>query len=162
MALSTPNKIRTPDAGDEYALPVDLGLMADSIEAALVYSSGTGAPSGGGSPGKLYLDLNNGITYRYTTAFGWRRITPERGYFVGATSSTGTVTVNHNLGQEPAQVFVTNRDAGAIPRQRHILPGAYNATQIQFIVARMQPISGSTGDVLPNNPVEFYWIAYPQ
>lgn len=35
MATTTPDNILTPDAGDQYALVQDLGLMADSVQDAL-------------------------------------------------------------------------------------------------------------------------------
>ena len=35
MALTSPDLIRTPDDGDQYALVQDLGAMADSIQTAL-------------------------------------------------------------------------------------------------------------------------------
>lgn len=41
MATTSPDNIRTPNAGDQYALVQDLGVMADSIQSALTKRANT-------------------------------------------------------------------------------------------------------------------------
>ena len=162
MATTSPDKIYSPDAGQQYALTQDLLAMADSVQDALDanrprYRSGTSAERGAWtSPGEgaLFYNTTTDILEVYD-GLTWVRVWPQlrtRARFVGATSSTGTVTVNHLLGATPIYIGVTDTTAGAVPQSREIRVSAQNSTQIQFVVYY-------GGSPLAGNPVEFYWEA---
>ena len=60
MALTTPDNIRTPNSGDQYALVQDLGVLADSVQAALnnvrqVDTGWTNVPLGPGLDGSARI-----------------------------------------------------------------------------------------------------------
>ncbi|MFF2631952.1 hypothetical protein ACFVR6_03625 [Microbacterium sp. NPDC058021] len=81
---------------------------------------------------------------------------PVRGRYEGPTSASGTVTVDHGLGVVPTFVSAQDTNSYAIPGQRKISFVVANETQIQFLV-----FNTTTGGALANNPIIFYWIAYP-
>lgn len=104
----------------------------------------------------------------------WKRVVPGGGgFFVGNTSeqgsngavSDGVVTVNHGLGFTPSSVVATDRNGGGVPALRKILVSAVNSTQIQFLVYSYRVVQNGSNwelqaQLLPNNPVEFNWVAF--
>lgn len=88
------------------------------------------------------------------TGEAWRAVLPHGAMFVGVTSATSTVTVDHPLGQAPGSIVATDRNQGAASATRKIAVVVANADQIQFYVT-------NDGGGIPNNPVEFYWLAFP-
>ncbi|MBD8218193.1 hypothetical protein IFU40_06045 [Microbacterium sp. CFBP 13617] len=114
--------------------------------------------------GRLFWRRNN----------AWVRLSPVGGGFVVDVTSTkdqdgatndGIITVTHGLGFTPRAVVVTDRNEGGVPSLRKVVVTARNATQIQFAV--YVPRIVKVGDnydlqaqLLPNNPVEFDWIAF--
>ena len=165
MATTTPDNIYSPDAGQQYALTQDLLANADSVQAALNtlragrrYRTGTAADrTSWSTPGEGALFYNSDSRKIEVYQSGtWLQVWPPTrvsGRFVGATSGTGTATVNHGLPGVPSYVGVTDTVAGAVPGSRMIKVSATSSTQIQFVVYY--------GDApLAGNPVEFYWEAY--
>ena len=160
MATTSPDNIYSPNAGQQYALTQDLLAMADSVQNALNvnrsrYRSGTSAERGAwANPGKGALfyttDRDSLDVYDGST---WARVWPRsRARFAGATSGTGTVTVNHGLPGTPSYVGVTDTNVGGGAGSRLVKVSAISATQIQFVVY-------NGGSPLTGNPVEFYWEA---
>lgn len=162
MATTSPDNIYSPDAGQQYALTQDLLAMADSVQDALDvnrprYRSGTSTERGAWTnpgEGALFYNTTTDILEIYN-GVAWVRVWPQlrsKARYVGPTSSTGTVTVNHGLGGIPAYIGVTDTSAGAVPATREIRVSAQSETQIQFVVY-------NGGNPLAGNPVEFYWEA---
>lgn len=92
MALTTPDNIRTPNDNDQYALVQDLGVMADSIQAALVkranYFTGTAAQRTAfttAPEGVTWRDTNGTMDQYVRQAGVWVRVK------VAAEVATGTV-----------------------------------------------------------------------
>jgi len=125
------------------------------------------------SEGWIFAESDTGRLFvRRSNA--WERLMPAGGnFFAGVTStagqagavSDGVVTVTHGLGFTPTCVVVTDRNSGGAPSLRKVIVSAVGATQIQFLV--YVPRVVKVGDnwelqsqLLPNNPVEFNWIAF--
>lgn len=92
MALTTPDNIRTPNDNDQYALVQDLGVMADSIQAALVKRAnsftGTSAQRAAfttAPEGVQWRDTNGTMDQYVRQAGAWVRIK------VAAEVATGTL-----------------------------------------------------------------------
>jgi hypothetical protein len=104
------------------------------------------------------FDTTLKVKKRVNASGGWRRAEPVRGVYVGATSATGTVTINHGLGVTPDYAYPIDRAQGYLEsgapvsawRTRKILETARSSTQVQFLVV-------NNGDAVVNSPVEFYF-----
>lgn len=99
MATTTPDDIKTPDSGDQYALVQDLGAMADTVQNALnrranSYIVGTRNELTGWNPGigsKAYAK-DTGKEY-IQKASGWQGANPLTGQTtLTAPSGGGNVT----------------------------------------------------------------------
>lgn len=75
MAVTSPDDIWTPDAGDDYALTTDLAAMADTIQDAItanrvdlvgVDSARPADGSPGLSAGMTWYSTDTGVTWRYS------------------------------------------------------------------------------------------------
>lgn len=75
MAVTSPDNIWSPDAGDDYALTVDLAAMADTVQDAIdSVRGGTGSRRGTNTErdasapttGDLWVSTNDGYVYRWS------------------------------------------------------------------------------------------------
>jgi len=103
--------------------------------------------------GLLWGDTSDGIEYKRRNG-SWVRFSNRTasGFFVGATTAAGIVTVNHGLGSTPAAAIPGDTNGGAAAATRKVSVSALGASQIQFYVT-------NNGAALATNPVQFYWFA---
>lgn len=109
-------------------------------------------PASGSWPGRTIFVRENKKLYIWDGTSWYLRDRINGAQFVGSTSGTGIVTINHGLGAVPAWVQITGFNSGAVPTTRNIIVSATSDTQIQVYVT-------NGGNALPSNPVVFYWTA---
>lgn len=117
MALTSPDNLRTPDSGDEYALTVDLGVLADNVQTALDRKAATSVSGG-------YFTKNTGYTWGTSdTLVTWDnpvQTTPEFTYAAGvftcqvegvyAVSAQATIAGS----SAPGQIQIAIRDGSNV------------------------------------------------
>ena len=97
MATTTPDNIKTPGAGDQYALVQDLGALADTVQNALVKRAnsytGTGAARGAWTtaPAGTKWQDTDGFKRSYTRIAGAWKFSPV--------IASGSVTLSGAAGE---------------------------------------------------------------
>jgi hypothetical protein len=129
----------------EYAAEVGTRLMGTAAQR-VAYSYARKGLSWQDTDSGEFLWKHDGTDWKTDRA-------STRRQFVGSTSGTGVVTVNHLLPGTPSGVSVLDSNSGAVPATRKIMHSASSTSQIQFVVY-------NNGAPLPNNPVVFYWEAF--
>ena len=124
MALTTPDAIRSPNDGDQYALVQDLGVLADSTQVALVRRA------------NMYLGTSTQRTSFTTAADGvhWQDTNGTRRSYIrtggawrGVDPLHGTITTDIPAGGGNTTTLV-NFPAGYFSIAPQIQLTAYNAT----------------------------------
>lgn len=78
---------------------------------------------------------------------------PRRGERSGTTNGSGEITVNHQCGFPPTAIHLTGHTGAGAP----ILRVKGTPTDTQFTVEYRE---GTTGALVTNTAVTFYWTAY--
>lgn len=121
MATTTPDNILTPDAGDQYALVQDLGLMADSVQDALTRRGNALK----GTAAQRVSALNSsdpGVLWQDTDGIGmiWKR--GASAWVPAVPSWFGTTTQMNAFTQAPAGFGWFNTSVG---RQYNRVSGSW-------------------------------------
>jgi hypothetical protein len=128
MAVTSPDNIWTPDAGDDYALTVDLAAMADTVQDAITANNNdlrgldanrpaNGAP--GLTAGMTWYSTDTGITWRYNGSAWAIEFRPLSAYTPTVTGiAAGQISVTGKYERRGAYidgfVLINKTGAGAL------------------------------------------------
>ena len=161
MALTSPDAIRSPNDGDQYALVQDLGVLADSTQVALTRRGnmyvGTSAQriAFTTAPDGAHWQDTNGTLREYVRQSGaWRGVSPLSGSTTLSTSDGSAVTQSITF---PAGYF------SAAPSVMVSLSGGQNASVTINYGPSAISATGFTINMArsTNTNTSLYWQATP-
>lgn len=133
MATTSPDNLKTPDAGDQYALVQDLGALADTTQAALTRRAnsfvGTSAQRlayASPSPGAKWQDTNGSrLEYVWwgqweTGDTGWVTIPYSSGFKAGTSSGSSVLEYRVLNGEMTVRGGGTNTASALAPGTEYI------------------------------------------
>ena len=145
MALTTPDAIRSPNDGDQYALVQDLGVLADSTQVAITRRAnmyvGTSAQRVAfttAADGVHWQDTNGGRYEWIRTGGAWRGVRPLTGTVnLTAPSSGGrdSATINFPTGYFATAPAGLTTGASVVP-ESHSTSATTNASSITVYMYR--------------------------